>query len=93
MSGAERVALLKLARDYYLDVFYQKNLREGETPDLFWVKEAGLGAAHVAEADELREWPQAESFYRDLQKLLPQMKDTLEKGIARAREQAARDKN
>ena len=41
-SGEEKTALLKLARDNYLDVFHEKNLREGEIPDLYWIKEAGL---------------------------------------------------
>src|SRR5438552_9958361 len=40
-GGEEKTALLKVARDAYLDVFYELNVRPGETRDLFWVKEAG----------------------------------------------------
>jgi outer membrane protein assembly factor BamD (BamD/ComL family) len=83
-SGAEKGALLKLAREHYLDVFYETNLRDGETRDLFWVKKAGLEAARLVESEPLQEWSQAERFYDRLLHLLPQMKDTLEKKRAKA---------
>jgi outer membrane protein assembly factor BamD (BamD/ComL family) len=92
-SGAEKSELLKLARDNYLDVFYETNLREGETRDLFWVKEAGLGAARVVEFQPFQEWSQAEKFYDRLLHLLPQMKDTLEKKKARAQAHLERKDN
>jgi outer membrane protein assembly factor BamD (BamD/ComL family) len=92
-SGEEKTALLKLAREYYLDVFYETNLREGEKPDLFWVKEAGLGAARIAESESFQAWSQAEKFYDRLLRLLPQMKDTLEKKKARVQARLERKEN
>jgi hypothetical protein len=82
-SGAEKTALLKLARDNYLDVFHEKSLREGETRDLYWVKKAGLEAARLVESLPFQEWSQAEKFYDRLLYLLPQMKETLEKKRAK----------
>ena len=75
--------MLKVARDAYLDVFYELNVRPGETRDLFWVKEAGLGAARVAESEPFQEWSQAEKFYDRLLRLLPEMKEILEKKKAK----------
>ncbi len=83
-NDAEKTTLLKQARDYYLDVFLEKDLREGEKSDLFWLKKAGLEAARLTET--LQEWPQAVSLYRRLQELLPPLKDSLEKKIERAQE-------
>ncbi len=83
-AGADQVALLQQALEDYLDVFYGKNLRDGEAADPFWVKKAGLQAAGVAET--LGEWPQAVNVYRRLEALLPQLHDLLEKKIDNARE-------
>ena len=82
-SGAEKTALLKLARDNYLDVFHEKSLREGETRDLYWVKKAGLEAARLVESLPFQEWSQAEKFYDRLLYLLPQMREALEKKRAK----------
>lgn len=87
----EQTTLLKLALGNYLDVAYQKNLREGESPDLFWVKKAGLEAARVAES--LGEWTQAMNMYRRLEVLLPPLKEMLEKKIAKAQEYLEQRKN
>jgi len=92
-TGDERTALLKLARDYYLDVFYEANLRDGETRDLFWVKKAGLEAARIAESESFQEWSQAEKFYDRLLRLLPQMKETLEKKRAKVQAHLERREN
>ncbi len=94
-TGTERVALLRQARDDYLEVFYENNLRDGETPAPWWVREAGLNAARVAEAEPFQEWAEVEKFYGRLAELLPQMKETLEKKIANAKtqEQIQRDRN
>lgn len=81
-------ALLRAALSHCLDVLYLKNLREGESPDWFWVKKAGLEAARLAE--RLGDWPVAVSLYRRLQELLPPLRDSLERKIQRAREQPAR---
>ena len=83
-TGPDQTALLQQALQDYLDVFYGKNLRDGEAADSFWVKKAGLQAAGVAET--LGEWPQAVNVYRRLEELLPQLHDLLEKKIDNARE-------
>lgn len=90
-TGGERTALLKQALGHYLDAFfYEKTLRDGEQPDWFWVRKAGLEAARVAES--LEEWSQALNIYQGLQKLLPPLQGSLEKKIARAQEQLASPK-
>ncbi|HOB32687.1 MAG TPA: tetratricopeptide repeat protein, partial [Verrucomicrobiota bacterium] len=83
-SGAEQTALLKEALGHYLDVFvFEGELRDGERPDLLWVKEAGLKAAAVAE--RLQQWQSVEKIYRELQRLLPSAAATWETRIANAR--------
>jgi len=90
--GVDRIALLKQALNQYLDAFlYEKILRDGEQPDWFWVKNAGLEAARVAEV--LEEWSQAVNIYRSLQKLLPPLHASMEKRIIRAQERLASEKN
>jgi hypothetical protein len=68
-----------------------KNLREGESPDWFWVKKAGLEAARLAE--RLGDWPVAVNLYRRLQELLPPLRESLERKIQRAREPASRSES
>jgi TolA-binding protein len=98
-AGAEKSALLKLARDHYLDVFYAKHLRDGETKDLFWVKEAGLGAVRVVESlaanalSSREEWQQVKRLCEALQELLPPLRPRLERIIAKAREQLPPEEN
>ncbi len=84
----EQKALREKALSHYLDVFYNKILRDGEVPDLFWVKKSGLDAAELAIA--LQEWSSAIGVYQQLQSLLPQLRPRLEKNIARARDLQAR---
>ena len=90
-SGAVAAALLQQALDHYLNVALGANLREGETADAFWVKKAGLEAARLAET--LGDWQQALNLYRQLENLLPPLKASLEKKIARAQEHLAAAKN
>lgn len=73
----QQILFLKQARTNYLQVFYETNLREGETRDLFWVKEAGLKAMNVT--DTLGEWAAEEKLRERLQELLPMLRATLEK--------------
>ncbi len=82
-SGETQRRLLMSALDNYLDVFYyEKNLRDGEQPDWFWVKKAGLDAARLAEAQQ--DWTQAVKFYRRLQTMLPSLKESLQSRIQKA---------
>jgi tetratricopeptide (TPR) repeat protein len=82
VGGGDQTALLQLALQNYLDVLYGKNLHDGEMPDWFWVKKAGLQAAGVAET--LGEWPQAVAVYQRLEDLLPSLRTLLENKIAAA---------
>jgi TolA-binding protein len=85
--GDEQTALLKQALQDYLDVFFQQDLRDGEQPDLFWVKEAGYKAARLAES--FQDWAQAIRIYQKMQELLPQLRATLDSKILRAQNNAA----
>ena len=75
-TGTNQSALLQSALDNYLDVFDATNLRDGETADLFWVKNAGvralplIGTLGAANPDK---------FINRMEQLLPQLNDLLEK--------------
>jgi TolA-binding protein len=73
------------ARDRYLNVFNGANLREGEKPSPFWVKEAGFAAARLAE--DQQEWDVAAKIYERLSKILPPVQNSIEKKLERALEQ------
>jgi len=53
-----------------------KNLRPGDLADPFWVKEAAVSAARLAE--ELRQWDVASKWYERLLTLLPPLRRTWE---------------
>jgi TolA-binding protein len=90
-TGDEQTALLKQALENYLGVFiYEDNLRDGEEPDLFWVREAGNRAGRVAET--LQQWEQAITIYQKLEAWLPQLQFTLEKKILNAQKNLARER-
>jgi TolA-binding protein len=79
LTGTNQTAVLEQARDNYLDVFDTwtgNNLRAGEKADPFWVKKAGWQALPLIEtlgtADPNR-------FIDQMETLLPQLKDPLEK--------------
>jgi tetratricopeptide (TPR) repeat protein len=91
VEGGDQTALLQLALQNYLDVLYGKNLHDGEIPDSFWVKKAGLQAAALAEA--LGEWEQAANIYGRLEQKLPQLSELLENKIAAARGHSPPKKN
>lgn len=81
--GDDKEELLNRALNAYLDVFYDKVLRDGETPDLFWKKEAGLKAARLAE--ELQRWDSAIRVYAQLQEMIPVLRDRFGNKIAALR--------
>ena len=73
-TGAAKAAGLARALGLYLDVFYDDDLTKSEDPrGVFWVKEAGLDAARLAES--LKQWSQAAGIYADLAKSLPPLRD------------------
>jgi hypothetical protein len=80
--AAEQRSFLDRALDHYLRVFYQKNLRPGESPDLATVRQAGLAAAELAESQQ--KWDEALGIYRRLQAELPQLRERMEKKILQA---------
>ncbi len=75
----EKVALLIMARDNYLDVA----LENGPAADLFWQKEAGKKALKVMEA--LEDWCAVEKLCVQLQDWLPWARVSLEATRERAR--------
>jgi len=78
-AGDDQKALLQLALDNYLEVFDTwtgKNLRDGETADPFWVKEAGQQALPLIETLGAAN---PDKFIDQMEQLLPQLKDSLEK--------------
>ncbi|MDG1892744.1 MAG: tetratricopeptide repeat protein [Verrucomicrobiota bacterium] len=73
LQGPQKTSLLEEALEHYLAVVYMKNLQKGETPDAFWIREAGVRAMQVLE--HTRNWPQAKVFSAYLSELLPSQGD------------------
>jgi TolA-binding protein len=73
-SEPEKTALLNEAIAKYLQVVEGKMLREGETADLFWVKEGAMAAARLAR--DQKRWDTAESLYFKLKDLDPTQRKT-----------------
>ena len=69
---ADRSTLLNEALRHYVYVVEGKNLGEGEQADPFWVKEAAVAAARLAE--ELQQWEVAARWYERLITLLPPLR-------------------
>jgi tetratricopeptide (TPR) repeat protein len=83
-DAPDSAALSRLARDHYLNILFGSNLRDGEQPVPYWLKEAGLAAARLAE--DGNDWERALKIYQRLLSLLPPMRPMLEKRMDRARE-------
>lgn len=75
----ERDAGRREALQHLLAVVYEKNLRDGEPADPFWLRKAGLEAVRLAE--ELQLWPQAADLCEYLARLLPPLRPQLEARI------------
>jgi TolA-binding protein len=82
-TGPERAEPNRLALDHYLNVVYGKVLKDGETADVFWVKEGGLRAAALLETQQ--RWDEAVKLYERLRELVPPLRPVLEKKLERAR--------
>jgi tetratricopeptide (TPR) repeat protein len=90
-AGAEQTALLRQALSNCLDVVYGTILRDGEQPDPFMTKKAGMQAFDLAES--LQAWSQAVGLYQRLtNNIWPQLPASLEKRAARARENLEKEK-
>jgi TolA-binding protein len=73
-SEPEKTQLLEAALDNYLNVFYpEKLLREGESPDSFWTRKAGLDAARLL-GDKLKRRAEAINVLRRLQQMFPPLR-------------------
>jgi tetratricopeptide (TPR) repeat protein len=83
---AEQAPLLDESLKHYLNVVYRSQPTEGEGSDLVSVKEAGLAAGRLLEA-QLR-WTEAHSLYKALLEILPALKVTWEKKLAQTRDRA-----
>ncbi|MCP5517861.1 MAG: tetratricopeptide repeat protein [Verrucomicrobiales bacterium] len=80
---AARPANLGEALNHYLQVFYGKNLRDGETADPYWVKRAGLAAIDLAESAQRTEL--AIGLCQRLIEELPPLRARLEKRLSQLR--------
>ena len=90
-TGTEQAALLKQVLNKCLDVVYGNILRDGERPDPFMTKKAGIQAFDLAES--LQAWSQAVGIYQRLtNSVWPQLPASLEKRAARAREKLERER-
>lgn len=75
-NSVDQTVLLHAALDNYLDVFFGNNLRNNETADPFWVKKSGLQALPLIESLGTGD---PDKFIDQMEALLPQLKDSLEK--------------
>lgn len=70
----EKTDLLEAARQHYHRVFYNIDfLRDGEQPDSFWTRKAGMEEARLA-ADRLQMREHAIRVYERLQEMFPAMR-------------------
>ena len=77
--AATKTSLRQSAFTHFLNVFDGVNLPNDQAPDLYYVGQAGLKAAQLAEA--LGDFPQAIHLYQRMTKTLPSLKSSLEKKI------------
>lgn len=75
LPPAEQAPLLDAARDHYLNVFYQRNIRpeSAEEADPLWLQRACDRAARLAVSRQ--DWNAAARLYERLKELLPVLKD------------------
>lgn len=76
LDPASQTALLQGALNNYLDVFFKKNLHDGEGFDPAWVSRAGLRALPLMETLGAGD---PDKFIDQMETLFPQMRDQLEK--------------
>jgi TolA-binding protein len=89
-SPAEKTKLLEAALAQYRKVLTQADAPENPRALYWsWVKRAGLEAAPLAE--DLHEWAQASIIYKQLQDLLPALRDSLNEKQIHAEEKQKSD--
>ncbi len=84
---AEQAALLTSALDHFLRVFYGKNSGESEQPDPYYVKQAGLAAAELAE--KMKRYEVAVGIYERLIAELPLLRARFEPKLLQLRQLAS----
>ncbi|MBL9174907.1 MAG: tetratricopeptide repeat protein [Verrucomicrobiales bacterium] len=82
-TDAASLALWNESLDRYLDVLDGRLLRPGESPDPWWIKEAGREAGQILEA--LGRWQDAAALYDRLARELPSQRASWELRAAEAR--------
>ena len=85
LTNGGQAELLKAARELDLDVYFGRNLKDGETADVHWRRKAGSDAAKFSEL--LGEWEQAVKVYRDMLREGLLSADALDKKITNAEKQ------
>ncbi len=90
LQGAEAMQMQRQALDHYLNVAYKSNLRDGERPDLIWVRDAALAAARLCESQ--KNWELASKLYRRIAEMIPALRETMETKINKATEQQSSQK-
>ena len=91
LNSSESATLLDTALAHYTSVLFQKNLRDAEQPDPFWLKEAGLAAGRLAE--KRKQWEMAINIYNEMTSMLPPVRELLKGRIDRAAKQWHGEKN
>ncbi len=86
--SAVATPLLEAALGHYLDVVNGTLVRPGETPDPWWMKEAGREAGRLLES--LGRWAEAAVLYDRLTRELPALKPAWELRAQEARKRASR---
>ncbi|MCS1407531.1 MAG: Outer membrane protein assembly factor BamD [Verrucomicrobia subdivision 3 bacterium] len=72
VTGAASASLRNKALQHYLNIVYLRNLRDGEVPDPYWLKEAGLKASALVEAEQ--DFETGIELYERLAELLPPLR-------------------
>ncbi len=77
-TGLDKVPILTMALDHYLNVVYGRN-SAGRDPDPVWLKKAALSATRLAESLNLKN--EASNLYRRLMTVVPAMRSTWAKKL------------
>lgn len=86
-SPEDSKAMRNLALGHFLQVADEKNLREGEAAEPYWIKRAALEAGRLAE--DLKLWDQAALLYEQLTNRLPALTTAIEPRLRNAKLQAS----
>ena len=90
-AGPEQEPLFQLALERYEEVCLGKIVRQGEKPELSFVKEAGLSAIRVA-TDNLSDWGLAFHISAKITDSFPQLRPVFESKMVRAQEALSKQK-